>query len=177
MLQGQLVSLRARRLEDIPVLQDELRDDVPTRSRADGRPWRPISQGSNVSPYAVREPDEEVAAFSVVELASQDLVGEASLWKIDTHNRSAPVGLAFRPAMRRRGYGADVVNVLCHYAFATLGLHRLQLETLIDNHAMIRIAERVGFSREGALHQSVWVTGRFVDEIVFGLVSADRSTT
>lgn len=110
MLHGQLVSLRARRLEDIPILQDELHDDVPTRSRADGRPWRPISPGSNASPYAVREPDEEVAAFSVVELASQDLVGEASLWKVDTHNRSAHVGLAFRPAMRRRGYGADVVQ-------------------------------------------------------------------
>jgi RimJ/RimL family protein N-acetyltransferase len=51
--------------------------------------------------------------------------------------------------------------MLCHYAFATLGLHRLQLETLGDNHAMIRIAERVGFSGEGILHQSAWVTGRF----------------
>lgn len=175
MLHGELVDLRARRAEDVAVLQEELHDDVPTRSRADSRAWRPISPDSEASPYAVRDPADDVAFFSVVDRTSQELAGEALLWGIDSHNRRAHLGMALRPNMRRRGMGIDVTRVLCRYAFATLGLHRIQLETLADNEAMVRVAERAGFRREGILRQSAWVTGAFLDEVVYGLVVADWS--
>ena len=73
------------------------------------------------------------------------------LWGIDLHNRSAHVGISLRPAFRGRGLGGDVVRVLCRYGFAIRGLHRMQLETLADNAAMIAVAERLGFTREGTM--------------------------
>ena len=85
--------------------------------------------------------------FSVVELSSDELAGETLLWGIDTHNRTAHVGISLRPAFRNRGLGTDVLRVLCGYGFAVRGLHRLQLETLADNTAMIQAATRVGFAR------------------------------
>ena len=89
--------------------------------------------------------------FAVTELATGELAGEAVLWGIDLHNRSAHVGLALRPAFRGRGLGTDAVRVLCRYGFTIRGLHRMQLETLADNHAMIAVAERLGFTREGTM--------------------------
>jgi hypothetical protein len=47
------------------------------------------------------------------------------------------------------------------YGFATLGLHRLQLETLADNEPMMRAAIRSGFLVEGTLRRSAWTTGVF----------------
>lgn len=177
MLHGGLVDLRARSPEDVAVLQRELHDDVPMRSRADSRPWRPVPPGSGFSPYAVHDPSEEVAVFSVIERTSSDLLGDAQLWRIDTHNRSAHIGIALIPAARQRGLGTDTVRVLCSYAFATLGLHRLQIDTLADNEAMLRIADRVGFVREGVHRHSAWVTGSFLDEVTCGLLSAEWSST
>ena len=173
MIHGEKIGLRARHESDVPVLHSELYDDVPTRSRGDSRPWRPIPPGSEHSPFAVTGPSDEVAFFSVVELVSQELAGEALLWGIDTHNRTAHLGISLRPGFRGRGLGSDVVAVLCHYGFVVRGLHRLQLETLADNTAMLRAATVNGFTLEGTLRRAAWVSGEFADEAILGLLAAE----
>ncbi|MFJ8196954.1 GNAT family N-acetyltransferase [Streptomyces sp. NPDC096152] len=173
MIRGEKIGLRARHESDVPVLHSELYDDVATRSRADSRPWRPISPGSGQSPYAVAEPSNAAACFSVVELGSQELAGEALLWGIDLHSRTAHIGVSLRPAFRGRGLGVDVLKALCEYGFAVRGLQRLQLETLTDNTPMIAAAARAGFLREGTLRHSAWVYGAYADEAIFGLLAND----
>jgi RimJ/RimL family protein N-acetyltransferase len=177
MLRGKKVGLRARHETDIPILQSELYDDVTTRSRADSRPWRPIPPGSAASPYAVADPTDDDALFSVVELTGGELAGDALLWGIDLHNRTAHIGISLRPAFHGRGLGTDVIRVLCHYGFAVRGLQRLQIETLTDNAAMIRIAAKAGFTQEGILRNSSWVNGDFVDEVILGLLVAEWHRT
>nr|WP_225953292.1 GNAT family protein [Kibdelosporangium phytohabitans] len=165
--------MRARHETDVPVLHSELYDDVATRSEADSRPWRPIAPGSTASPFTVPDPADDAACFSVVQLADDELAGEALLWGIDPHNRAAHLGLSLRPAFRGRGLGADVVRVLCHYGIVVRGLHRLQIETLADNTAMIRAATQAGFVPEGTLRRAAWVNGAFADEVVLGLLATE----
>ncbi|MFF4653621.1 GNAT family N-acetyltransferase [Streptomyces sp. NPDC001380] len=119
------------------------RDDVAARSRADSRPWRPIPPGSGHSPFAVAGSSDEAACFSVVELDSQELSGEALLWGIDTHNRTAHIGIALRPVFRVHGLGVDVLHTLCAYGFAVRGLQRPQIDTLTDNTPMLAAAAKV----------------------------------
>jgi len=173
MLRGAKVALRAREEADVAVLHAELYDDVRTRSRGSMRAWRPITASSPDSPYRVASPDDEFLPFSVVELASGELAGEASLWGLDSHNRVAHLGMSLRPSFRGRGLGTDVVAVLCEYGFTARGMHRLQIDTLADNAPMIRAATRNGFVLDGALREAVWIYGTFVDEVLYGLLAAD----
>jgi RimJ/RimL family protein N-acetyltransferase len=175
MLRGELVVLRARREDDARILHAELYEDTGTWVRSDTRPWVPVPFGP-ASPHWQGEEApsaSDAAVFAVAELATGELAGEALLWSIDLHNRSAHLGLSLRPACRGRGLGEDTVRVLCRYGFAIRGLHRLQLETLTDNHAMIAAAERVGFTREGAARGSSWVNGRWADDVIFGLLDTE----
>ncbi|GGX08830.1 hypothetical protein GCM10010297_32880 [Streptomyces malachitofuscus] len=146
MLRGSRVGLRARHEDDIPVLRAELYDDVVNGSRAESRPWRPITPGSKDPRLVVDDTVEGHVPFSVVELDGGTLVGTATLWGIDTHSRSAHIGLGLLPAARGKGYGTDVV-------------------------AMLRAAERNGFVREGTLRSSAWVLGEFLDEVLLGLLA------
>ncbi|MEV5937016.1 GNAT family protein [Streptomyces sp. NPDC093250] len=173
MLRGSKVGLRARHEDDIPVLRAELYDDVVNGSRVDSRPWRPITPGHPDPRLVVDDTAEDRVPFSVVELEGGTLVGAATLWGIDTHSRGAHIGLGLLPAARGKGYGSDVVAVLCHYGFVVRGLHRLQIETLSDNAAMLRAAERNGFVREGVLRSSAWVLGEFLDEVLLGLLAEE----
>lgn len=173
MLHGEVAALRARRDSDIPLLESELHEDVLTWCRADNRPWRPLPPGSDASPYRVTDPAADPAVFSVVELAGGELAGDAMLWGVDPHNRSAHVGIALRPSCRGRGLGTDVVRLLCRYGFEIRGLHRLQAETLADNAAMLRALARAGFTREGLRRQAGWVNGAFEDEVVLGQLAAE----
>ena len=173
MLRAGKVGLRARDEVDVAVLHAELYEDIATRMRADSRPWRPLPAGSAASPYAIGEPRDDLACFSAVELVSGELAGEALLWAIDLHNRTAHLGLSLRPAFRGRGLGADVVLALCEYGFAVRGLHRLQVDTLASNTAMVRAASRAGFVREGMLRGAAWVDGEFADEVLLGLLASE----
>jgi RimJ/RimL family protein N-acetyltransferase len=177
-LRGELIGLRAQQDSDIEVFEAELMNDVDTRMRSDNRPWRPVPPGS------VRRPGSpgdnggngdigEDVKFSVVELATGDLAGEALLWAIDLHNRSAHLGISLLPAFRGKHLGTDVVRVLCRYGFAVRGLYRLQVETLADNHAMIAAAARAGFVPEGTRRCAAWVDGSFADEVILGLLAAE----
>jgi RimJ/RimL family protein N-acetyltransferase len=175
MLRGELTLLRARRPDDARILHGDLYEDAESYVRSDNRPWVPAPFGPS-SPYW---PSEDVASptdaaiFAVTELASGDLAGEVLLWGIDLHNRYAHIGIALRPAYQGRGLGRDAIAVLCRYGFALRGLHRLQLETLSDNVAMIAVATRLGFSREGVTRGSSWVDGGFADDVIFGLLAAE----
>ncbi|WP_338702097.1 GNAT family protein [Streptomyces sp. Q6] len=173
MLRGDRIGLRARHEDDIPVLRTELYDDVVNGSRAEGGPWRPITPGTRDPRLFVDDANESSVPFSVVEREGGTLLGTATLWGIDHHSRSAHIGLGLLPAARGKGYGTDVVATLCHYGFVVRGLHRLQIETLADNHGMLRAAERCGFVREGVLRSSAWVLGEFLDEVLLGLLAQD----
>ncbi|WP_411079186.1 GNAT family N-acetyltransferase [Streptomyces sp. cmx-18-6] len=173
MLKGDKVGLRARHEDDIPILRTELYDDVAGTSRAEGRPWRPVTPGAKDPRLVVDDTEDGSVPFSVVDLGGGTLVGTATLWGIDNHNRSAHIGLGLLPSARGQGYGTDVVAVLCHYGFVVRGLHRLQIETLSDNTAMLRSAERNGFVREGVLRSSAWVMGEFLDDVVLGLLAPE----
>ena len=173
MLKGDKVGLRARHEDDIPVLLTELYDDVVNSSRAESGPWRPIGPGSKDPRLVVDDKEQGHVPFSVVELDGGTLIGTATLWGIDNHNRSAHIGLGLLPSSRGKGYGTDVVATLCHYGFVVRGLQRLQIETLADNFAMLRSAEHNGFVREGVLRSSAWVLGEFLDEVLLGLLAQD----
>jgi len=169
LLTGKLVQLRARLEADVAVLHAELYEDVAVRSRSDSRPWIPL--GVPDSPFAVRDASPDAAEFSIVEIASDELAGAAVLWQIDRHNRSAHIGLSLMPRFQGHGLGTDVVNVLTRYGVRTLGLHRLQIETVADNPAMIAAATRAGFQQEGRLRHAGWAEGAFADQIVLGWVA------
>lgn len=173
MLRGPRIGLRARSEPDLPQLQEQLHNDLLAGSAADSRAWRPVPPGSAAWPHAGTDPTEDATCFSVVDLADGSLAGEALLWGIDTHHRTARIGVALFPASRHQGLGTEVLKVLCRYGFAVLGLNRLQMKTLSGNTAMITAANRAGFAVEGTLRCSAWVNGRFLDQMILGLLAAD----
>jgi RimJ/RimL family protein N-acetyltransferase len=168
-LQGRRVALRARADGDVPILHSELPEDVEARSRASGAAWRPLPLEH--SPFRPSDARAEVAEFSVVDRETEELLGMAMLWGIDAHNRRAHVGISLRPRFHSMGYGTDVLETLCAYAFSYLGLHRLQLETLADNEAMIGAATHAGFRIEGTAREHSWVAGRFADDVTLGILA------
>ena len=114
---------------------------------------------------------EETSDVGIAKALSQRRLVLRTL--VDLHNRAAHIGISLRPAFRGRGLGVDVVRVLCRYGFAVRGLHRLQVETVAANIAMIQAASRAGFTREGTLRRSAWANGDFTDEAVLGLLAAE----
>jgi RimJ/RimL family protein N-acetyltransferase len=100
------------------------------------------------------------------------LVGSLGL----TVNRFATGHVGYWCARGERGKGITprALRLVCDYGFGELGLGRLELVTDPDNLSSQRVAEKVGFHREGVLRAHVLhPDGRRRDSIMFSLLPGE----
>lgn len=174
-LTGERVLLRAPRPEDADALY-EITQDATVMMMLSARSWVPDSLDGFRTRHAARlreAPDASDAWFVVADPDDSEVYGQADLWGIDSHNRTANIGLALLARWRSQGLGREVVTQLCRYAFAIRGLNRVQYEASAPNPGSIRAAEHAGFRREVLLRQYEWTFGRLTDAVVLGQLARE----
>jgi RimJ/RimL family protein N-acetyltransferase len=85
----------------------------------------------------------------------------------------ANIGYWVMPAERGHGVATDAVRLLGLWALRSLGLRRLELYHFIGNGASGRVAEKVGFQREGVVRAYVVVRGEPLDCVMYSLLPSD----
>jgi RimJ/RimL family protein N-acetyltransferase len=60
----------------------------------------------------------------------------------------AEIGYIFDPAYGGRGYATEAVTAMVAHAFDQMGIRRITAGCFADNHASVRILEKVGMRRE-----------------------------
>lgn len=87
--------------------------------------------------------------------------------------RSAELGYWLRSDLAGRGYMTEAAAAAVRFAFEEVGLHRLELHAGPGNGASIRVAEKLGFKREGLLRHGSYARDGWYDVYVFGLLASD----
>jgi RimJ/RimL family protein N-acetyltransferase len=101
------------------------------------------------------------------------LVGSIGM-RVNEEARTSHIGYWCAPRARGRGVTTHALRLLCRYAFEELSLERLELITDPENRASQRVAEKVGFQREGILRSHVLhPDGRRRDSVMFSLLPDD----
>ncbi len=107
----------------------------------------------------------------VRETASGEVLGLASLHRIDWVRRVAGLGYWIRRSAWGKGYAPEAAAVLVEHGFRVLGLHRIEAHVALDNFASQRVAQKLGFEREGIAREFEFVNGRFLDHIQYSVIS------
>ena len=68
------------------------------------------------------------------------------------------------------GANRESKALMCHLAFALLGLDRVGAYSNVDHERSQRALERIGFRREGVLRRYHRHGGRALDVVVYGLL-------
>jgi RimJ/RimL family protein N-acetyltransferase len=110
----------------------------------------------------VVEPDDEEA-----------VLGGCSLDRVDLEQGRAAVGFWLATDARGRGVATHAVWLVAGWAFAELGLARLELTCGPDNDASQRVAERCGFRREGVLRSHMPFKGGRRDTVLYSLLPGE----
>jgi RimJ/RimL family protein N-acetyltransferase len=112
--------------------------------------------------------------LALAEPRDQDVaLGSVSLNEIRLDQGCAAVGYWLAPEARGRGVATHAVCLLARWAFAELGLARLELTCGPDNESSQHVAERCGFSREGLLRSHVPFKGARRDSVIYSLLPGD----
>jgi ribosomal-protein-serine acetyltransferase len=101
------------------------------------------------------------------------LCGTVGCHPIDWPNRNCSVGYWVDGAQEGKGVITRCCAALADYAFDELKLHRLEIRCGTGNLRSCAIPERLGFTREGIAREAEWVSGRWVDLVVWSLLEKD----
>lgn len=110
-----------------------------------------------------KAPSFDEQTFMVVRQVDKVPVGRISFFNYNHLNRSAETGVIIDPDERRNGYASDAIWTLCRFLFLYRGLNKVTFQTVETNEGMIKIAEGLGFQREGDLRQEYFLDGEWLD--------------
>lgn len=115
--------------------------------------------------------DKSREVFAVYLKGVTEHLGNISLQRIDYGNRSAEIAFLFgNKKYWGRGYAVEAGERLLQRAYEDLRLHRVYFGTHIENIAMQRVGEKLGFQKEGILKDAQFKNGCFNDIILYGKV-------
>ncbi len=106
-----------------------------------------------VGRYVIGWDEGSRAGFAIVSNAGEFL-GLAAVVDLDLPGRQGELGYIVTPEARGRGIAGRALRLVTRWALGPLGLERVELRISADNEPSLRVAERLGFVREGVLRSA-----------------------
>lgn len=170
MLTGEKVTLRAVTREDLPRLL-EFANDIEVELAGGGDPPVPRTLEGLQKDFdrETSDPPRDKTNFAIE--ADGECIGTCGLFGIDVNARHAELGIGIGDKdYWGRGYGREAVGLLLDYAFRFRNLRRVWLEVHAANERAIRSYRSCGFVEEGRMREHVWLGGRYVDNVILGVL-------
>lgn len=173
-LEGERVVVRAFADEDAPAFHAAIRESVEHV-----RPWLPWYNWHNTAGDTLEYIRQTRARFLLREDFSMGVfdrgegqpLGGVGLRPHDWQVPSFEIGYWLRLTAEGKGHMQEAVRLVTGLAFETLLAQRVMIRCDTRNERSQRVAERLGFVREGCLrHESVDTDGHPADMIVFSMI-------
>lgn len=100
-------------------------------------------------------------------------VGNISMWTVSKLGKIAELGYWVRTDRTSQGVCTESVNRLLEEAFTGMGHHKVVLRIAVGNDASDRVAEKLGFTREGTLREELLIRGNWVDHTLWSLLDRE----
>ena len=172
--------------DEVVALRPWQTEDVPTKVMAFAHPSILRYSWPRLTPYTEQDARDffdaqeqasrrgEELQFALVAPGDPGAVlGGGSVYGIDPGHGRAAVGYWLAPAARGRGVATHATRLMAGWAFAALGIARLELTCGPDNERSQRVAQRCGFVREGVLRSHMPFQGARRDSVMFSLLPGE----
>jgi len=87
----------------------------------------------------------------------------------------ASLGLGIDERYAGRGLATEIALCLLAFGFGELKLHRIEADVALENHACIRVLEKIGMFREGVAHDCIFAQGRWWTEAKYAMLARDHT--
>ena len=100
-------------------------------------------------------------------------VGNVSLWTVSKMGKIAEIGYWVRSDETSKGICTAAVDRVLEEAFGPLNYHKVTLRIAVGNDSSDRVAEKLGFTREGLLREELLIRGNWVDHSLWSLLDRE----
>ena len=113
--------------------------------------------------------------FLITAARNNAVLGGCGLSIVSGAYRIANLGYWVRTHRRGEGIAPRAALLLAHFAVENLSLVRVEISVADGNHASLRVAEKIGATREGLLRNRIHAGGRLHDAWMHSLTPEDFS--
>lgn len=100
-------------------------------------------------------------------------LGNISIWQTSRTGRIGEIGYWIRTDLTGRGYATEATRALMRVGFELLGLHKVTLRIAVGNRGSERVAEKLGFTREGLLREELLIRGNWMDHTLYSMLEGE----
>lgn len=100
-------------------------------------------------------------------------LGNISFWTVSKLGKIFEIGYWVRSDQTGMGYCTEAVERILDEGFNHLGYHKAVLRIAVGNGASDRVAEKLGFTREGVLREELLIRGNWVDHSHWSLLDRE----
>ncbi|MFC4543630.1 GNAT family N-acetyltransferase [Halosolutus amylolyticus] len=100
--------------------------------------------------------------------ADPEILGAVNLFDVDRHTGTLSYWLY--DAYQGEGYATEAVSAVVEYAFAELGLHRVEARAFAENDRSRALLDRLGFVHEGTERECDFANGEYRNVERYGLL-------
>jgi ribosomal-protein-alanine N-acetyltransferase len=111
--------------------------------------------------------DRTLVPFTVTWAGSSELIGVVGFVRWDHEHERSEIMYELHPKHVGRGVVSEVLPPVIELGFGAMGLHRIEAHIDPRNVRSIRVAERLGFVREGVLRENTRGPGGFLDSAIY----------
>jgi ribosomal-protein-serine acetyltransferase len=152
--------------------------EAAERSMPELRPWLAWTAAPSLEEtesFAARAEAQWASGtgFHFMIVQEADVIGGISIEVHGPLERIGELGYWVRSDRCGQGIATEAAGSLVDFAFKAIGLHRLELRAGVDNRASQRVAEKVGFQREGTLREASRGAEFTYDSYLYGLLATD----
>jgi ribosomal-protein-serine acetyltransferase len=115
----------------------------------------------------------EVYNFAITDYKTRIYCGGCLFNHINRGDRYGNLAYWVRSSRIGEGIAAAASKLVANYGFEYLGLNRVEIVIALNNIPSIRVAEKVGATREGTLRNRIQIRDRVYDAVIFSLVPGD----
>jgi ribosomal-protein-serine acetyltransferase len=172
------ILIRPLRADDVDALFEAVSASLPTLSQ--WLPWakqgytRSDSEGWITHCRQSREAGSEYH-FGVFDTLSGQLLGGVGINQLCPARRSANLGYWVADEARGGGVAVSAARLAATWAFAHLGLVRIEILVQPENRASLRVAVKLGAVCEGVARNALIVAGTPCEAIVHSLIPDDMA--
>ena len=152
------ISLRQYRPSDAPAFHEAVIESVEHVSR-----WLPwchaeysLTEAEEWADSAARVWEEGTEYRLLIEdVDSRRILGSVGINIIEPRHRIGSLGYWVRKSALNQGVCTRAARQAVEFAFNTLGLHRIEIHCLVDNHASNAVARKIGGVYEGTFRNKI----------------------
>jgi [ribosomal protein S5]-alanine N-acetyltransferase len=107
------------------------------------------------------------------QLLADQFIGMVNYHARQPWNRRLALGWILIPRFQGRGYMREAVGAVLAHCFAALNTHRIEVEIEPENVRSTRLAQRLGFQREGLLRDRLFVADQPRSQQMYRLLRSE----